>query len=56
MPTINKLTDLSFRNIRLISKEQVLADCGGLYVRVRPSNEGGAISFRLAYRIEGKQK
>ncbi|MES2501009.1 MAG: tyrosine-type recombinase/integrase [Pseudomonadota bacterium] len=56
MASINKLTDLSFRNIKPSELEQVLSDGGGLYVRIRPINDGGSISFRLAYRIEGKQK
>lgn len=56
MASINKLTDLSFRNIKPSELEQVLSDGGGLYVRIRPIKEGGFISFRLVYRIEGKQK
>ena len=53
---INKLTDTTFRNTKPSTAEQILSDGGGLYVRVRPMEEGGAISFRLAYRIAGKQK
>lgn len=56
MAAINKLTDLAFRKIYASRAEQLLPDGGGLYVRIRSIREGGAISFRLAYRIEGKQK
>lgn len=53
---INKLTDLAFRRIKPAAAEQLLADGGGLYVRVRSIEDGGAVSFRLTYRIDGKQK
>ena len=53
---VNKLTDLAFRKIKPAHSEQILADGGGLYIRVRSIGDGGAISFRLTYRIEGKQK
>lgn len=56
MTTINKLKDLAFRNIKPTDKEQSLSDGGGLFIRVRSSDEGGSVSFRLAYRVEGKQK
>jgi hypothetical protein len=35
-------------------KEQLVKDGGGLFVRIRPITDGGAVSFRLAYRIGGK--
>jgi hypothetical protein len=53
---INKLTDAAFRKIKPADTEQLLSDGGGLYIRVRSKDDGGAISFRLAYRIEGKQR
>jgi integrase len=56
MATLNKLKDVTFRNIKPTETEQLLADGGGLYVRVRSAKEGGAVSFRLTYRINGKQK
>lgn len=56
MAGINKLSDTAFRNIEPINKEQLLADGGGLYVRVRSIEDGGAVSFRLTFRIERKQK
>lgn len=56
MAMINKLKDVAFRNIKPTNNEQLLADGGGLYVRVRSNNDGGAVSFRLTYRIEKKQK
>lgn len=56
MASINKLTDTAFRDIKPTAKELLFADGGGLYVRVRSRDDGGAISFRLTYRVEGKQK
>ena len=56
MATINKLKDTAFRSIKPTEAEQLLADGGGLFVRVRSIKDGGAVSFRLAYRIEKKQK
>ena len=56
MAAINKLKDVAFRNIKPTDSEQLLADGGGLYVRVRSAKDGGAVSFRLTYRINGKQK
>jgi integrase len=56
MATINKLKDTAFRSIKPTEYEQLLADGGGLFVRIRSMKDGGAVSFRLAYRIEKKQK
>jgi len=53
---LNKLTDLKLRNIKPSIIEQNIADGGGLFVRVRSEADGGSISFRLAYRIEAKQR
>ncbi|MHB9102941.1 MAG: tyrosine-type recombinase/integrase, partial [Sulfuricella sp.] len=53
---LNKLTDLKLRNIKPGIIEQNIADGGGLFVRVRSEADGGSISFRLAYRIEAKQR
>ena len=33
-----------------------MSDGGGLFVRVRAAVAGGSVSFRYAYRIDGKQK
>jgi integrase len=52
----NLLTDRAFRNLKPTDKEQLVKDGGGLFVRIRPVTDGGAVSFRLAYRIEGKQR
>ncbi|MGY6278001.1 tyrosine-type recombinase/integrase [Methylomonas sp. MgM2] len=52
----NKLTDLVYRKIKPTDKEQQISDGDNLYLRVRPAADGGAISFRYRYRIEGKQK
>lgn len=52
----NKLTDLAYRKLKATDKEQQISDGGNLYIRVRSANDGGAISFRFRYRIEGKQR
>lgn len=51
----NKLTDLAFRKLKPHEKEQIIPDGGGLYVRVRSTADGGAISFRFRYLVQGKQ-
>ena len=51
---INKLTDVAFRKIKTTDTEQLLSDGGGLYVRVRSSADGGAISFRSVLFIESR--
>jgi len=48
------LTDREFKNFKPTDKEQLIKDGGGLFVRIRPITDGGAVSFRLAYRIGGK--
>jgi integrase len=53
---INKITDMAFRNLKANDKVQMISDGAGLVVRVRPLSEGGAISFMLSYRVEGKQR
>lgn len=53
---LNKLTDLKLRNIKPGIIEQNIADGGGLFIRVRAEADGGSVSFRLAYRFEGKQR
>ena len=53
---LNKITDMAFRNLKAGNKVQTIADGGGLMVRVRAKSDGGAISFMLSYRIEGKQQ
>lgn len=53
---LNKITDMAFRNLKPSDKVQIIADGGGLIVRVREKKDGGAISFMLSYRFEGKQR
>jgi len=53
---INLITDLAYRKLKATTKEQLVKDGGGLFVRVRSIDEGGAVSFRLAYRFQGKQR
>jgi hypothetical protein len=52
---LNKITDMTFRNLKPSDKVQIIADGGGLIIRVREIKDGGAISFMLSYRFEGKQ-
>ena len=53
---INKIKPLSFLHFKVTESEQLITDGGGLFVRIRPLANGGGISFRLAYRFEGKLK
>lgn len=53
---MNKITDLAYRNLKAADKEQLVADGGGLVIRIRSKNDGGTVSFRLAYRVAGKQR
>jgi len=53
---LNKITDMAFRNLKANDKVQIVADGGGLIIRVRAKQDGGAVSFMLSYRIEGKQR
>lgn len=50
----NKITNLALRKLKSSEKEQLLSDGGGLFIRDRTLPEGGAISFRYAYRTDGK--
>jgi integrase len=53
---INQIKELTFRNLKATESEQLIKDGGGLFVRIRPIANGGGISFRLAYRFDGKLK
>jgi integrase len=53
---INKIKPLAFKHLKPADKEQLIPDGGGLFVRIRPLANGGGVSFRLAYRFEGKLK
>ncbi|WP_194270019.1 Arm DNA-binding domain-containing protein [Candidatus Methylospira mobilis] len=50
---INKLTDVAFRKIKPTDTEQLLADGGGLYVRVRSQSEEREQGYRP--RVEESQ-
>ena len=52
---INKIKPLTFKHLKPTEKEQHINDGGGLYVRVRSIAEGGDVSFRFRYRLDGKQ-
>jgi len=45
-----------FSTIKPTEKEQLIRDGNTLFLSVRSIKNGGAISFRMAYRIDGKQK
>ncbi|MEI6146403.1 MAG: tyrosine-type recombinase/integrase [Methylococcales bacterium] len=53
---INLIKPLAFLHFKATESEQLIKDGGGLFVRIRPIANGGGVSFRLAYRFEGKQK
>ena len=53
---INKLSPAKISKTKPTDSEQLLSDGGGLFVRIRSKADGGAKSFRLAYRIDGKQR
>jgi hypothetical protein len=53
---LNKITDMTFRNLKASDKVQIISDGDGLIIRVRAKKDGGAVSFMLSYRIEGKQR
>lgn len=50
------MTDLQYRNLKVSSTEKSVSVGGGLFVRIRSISDGGAKSFRMSYRIDGKQK
>lgn len=56
MSILNKISDAKFRNLKPSDKEQLISDGGSLFIRMRPIEDGGSVSFRLSYRIEGKQR
>ena len=51
----NKLTAIEFKNIKATDKDQLISDGDSLFVSIRSERNGGAKSFRMAYRINGKQ-
>lgn len=52
----NILTDLAFRNLKPTDKDRYVRDGGSLFVRVRSKKNGGTVTFRYCYRINGKQE
>lgn len=52
----NKLTDKSLRGLKPTSKEQTVGDGGGLWVRVLPVSNGGAINFYYRFELDGKER
>lgn len=53
---INKVKPLTFKHLKPTDKEQQISDGDGLFIRIRSIADGGAISFRLRYFLEGKYK
>ena len=47
---LNKITDMAFRNLKASDKVQIIADGGGLIVRVREKKT--EVQYRLCLRIE----
>jgi integrase len=52
----NKLTDKFLRSLKPTSKEQVLGDGGGLWLRVLPTEKGGALNFYYRFEFSGKER
>lgn len=52
----NKLTDKHLRNLKPADAEQTLGDGGGLWIRVLPAANGGAINFYYRYTFNGKER
>jgi hypothetical protein len=50
----NKLTPLGVKNLKPSSKDQLISDGDSLFLSIRSVSNGGAKSFRMAYRINGK--
>lgn len=53
---INIIKPLAFLHFKATESEQLIKDGGGLFLRIRPIANGGGVSFRLAYRFDGKLK
>lgn len=53
---INIIKLLAFLHFKATESEQLIKDGGGLFLRIRPTANGGGVSFRLAYRFDGKLK
>ncbi len=51
----NKITALEFKNLKAGAKDQLISDGDSLFISIRSENNGGSKSFRMAYRINGKQ-
>ena len=51
----NKLTPLEVKNLKPSIKDQLISDGDSLFLSIRSVGNGGAKSFRMAYRINGKQ-
>jgi len=52
----NRLTPLAFSKLKATEQEQAISDGGGLFIRIRSIADGGALTFRYCYRIDGKQR
>jgi hypothetical protein len=51
----DKLTALGVKNLKPSIKDQLISDGDSLFLSIRSVGNAGAKSFRMAYRINGKQ-
>ena len=49
------ISPLTFTNLKPSDKDRLISDGGSLFVSIRSINNGGSKSFRMVYRINGKQ-
>ena len=52
----NRLTHKTLRALKPDTKEQVLGDGGGLWLRVLPETSGGAFNFYYRFSFNGKER
>ena len=52
----NKLTDKHLRSLKPGAVEQIIGDGGGLWIRVMPSEKGGAINLYYRFQFNGKER
>jgi integrase len=53
---VNKISAAKFKNLQPADKDQLISDGDSLFVSVRSIKNGGAKTFRMAYRIDSKQR
>jgi hypothetical protein len=50
----NKLTALSFSKLTATDNERLISDGNSLYMSIRAVRNSGSKTFRMSYRISGK--